>query len=128
MPAHFDTAFAARPSAGAVPSAYMGLLTRQWTRDMPPSLRRSRFFVLLHVAHDLADSLGQLCPIEGGDVVEDLARGACLPLAGAVRILAAAVASGVLAERGPGLYSLAPAAVPDWSAAAAHLLTEGPAA
>lgn len=121
MPIYAEPASTARPSAGAVPAAYIALLTRRWTWDMPPALRRSRFFVLLHVAHDLADPLGQLRALDDGDVVEDLARGACLSLAGAVRHLAAASAAGVLVQRGPGQYALVTSAVPDWSAALAHL-------
>lgn len=115
-----------RPSAGALPAAYLGLLTRRWTREMPALLRHSRFYVLLHVAHDRADALGTVRALDGGDVVEDLARSCCLPLTGAVRHLAAAVAAGVLTERPPGLYALAPAAVPDWSAAVAHLTAPTP--
>ncbi len=88
---------------------------------MPPALRRSRFFVFLHVAHDLADPLGQLHALDGGEVVDDLARGACLSVAAAVRYVAAAAAVGVLVERTPGQYALVTSAVPDWSAAAAHL-------
>ncbi|MET9405801.1 hypothetical protein ABZX90_08450 [Streptomyces sp. NPDC002935] len=109
MSAHVDTV---QPSAGAVPAAYLGLLTRRWSRDMPALLRQSRFYVLLHVAHDRADALGTVRALDGGDVVQELARACCLPLASAVHYLAAAVASGVLTERAPGLYALAPAAVP----------------
>jgi hypothetical protein len=104
-----------------VPAAYLGLLTRRWTREMPAPLRRSRFFVLLVVAHDRADALGTVRALDGGDVVEDLARACCLSLTGTVRHLTAAVASGVLTERSPGTYALAPAAVPDWPAALDHL-------
>lgn len=115
-----------RPSAGAVPSAYLGLLTRRWTREMPAFLRHSRFYVLLVVAHDRADSLGNVHALDGRDLVEDLARSCCLPLAGAARHLTAAVASGVITERSPGHYVLAPAAVPDWNAAVDHLTAPTP--
>ncbi|MGW3910542.1 hypothetical protein ACWEBX_03305 [Streptomyces sp. NPDC005070] len=125
MPAHTVTGTALE-SAGALAAAYLGLLTRRWSMDMPALLRQSRFYVLLHVAHDRADALGTVRALNGGDVVQDLARACCLPLASAVRYLAAAVASGVLTERAPALDVLTPAAVPDWSAAVDHLTTPTP--
>ncbi|MEV7020071.1 hypothetical protein [Streptomyces sp. NPDC093991] len=110
-----------RPSAGPVAAAYLGLLAREWEPAMPPALLRSRFLGLLYVLHDRADQLGHVRPRHGADVVQDLARGACLSTEDTVRYLAAAVAAGVVVQRGPSAYALRPAAVPDWSAAVDHL-------
>lgn len=112
-----------RPSAGPVPAAYLGLLAREWEATMPPALIRSRFLGLLYVLHDRADEIGHVRPRHGGDVVQDLARGACLSTEDAVRYLAAAMAAGVVVRQGTDVYALRPAAVPDWRAASDHLTT-----
>ncbi|WP_461712345.1 hypothetical protein [Streptomyces sp. DSM 41013] len=110
-----------RPSAGPVPAAYLGLLAREWEHAMPPVLRRSRFLGLLYVLHDRADQLGHVQARHSADVVQDLARGACLSTEDTVRHLAAAVAAGVVVRHGTDAYALRPAAVPDWPAAVDHL-------
>ncbi|MFC8389899.1 hypothetical protein [Streptomyces sp. NPDC057238] len=110
-----------RPSAGPVPAAYLGLLAREWEATMPAVLIRSRFLGLLYVLHDRADEIGHVRPRDGGDVVQDLARGACLSTEDAVRYLAAAMAAGVVVRQGTDVYALRPAAVPDWSAAVDHI-------
>lgn len=112
-----------RPSPGPVPAAYLGLLAREWQASMPPVLIRSRFLGLLYVLHDRADEIGHVRPHHGGDVVQDIARGSCLRMEDAARYLAAAVAAGVVVCHGMDVYALRPAAVPDWSAAVAHLTT-----
>ncbi|MGW0612010.1 hypothetical protein [Streptomyces sp. NPDC002788] len=110
-----------RPSAGPVPAAYLGQLAREWEATMPAVLLRSRFLGLLYVLHDRADELGHVRPRHGTDVVQDLARGACLRTEDAVRYLAAAVAAGVVVRRSADVLALVPSAVPDWAAAVDHL-------
>ncbi|WP_328503625.1 hypothetical protein OG828_36940 [Streptomyces sp. NBC_00457] len=110
-----------RQSAGPVPATYLGLLAREWEATMPPVLIRSRFLGLLYVLHDRADEIGHVRPRHGGDVVQDLARGACLSTEDAVRYLAAAMAAGVVERQSTDVYALRPAAVPDWSAAVDHI-------
>ncbi|MFJ5638136.1 hypothetical protein [Streptomyces sp. NPDC093223] len=110
-----------RPSAGPVPATYLGLLAREWEATMPPVLIRSRFLGLLYVLHARADEIGHVRPRNGVDVVQDLARGACLSTEDAVRYLAAAMAAGVVVRQSPDVYALRPAAVPDWRAAVDHI-------
>lgn len=110
-----------RPSAGPVPAAYLGLLAREWEAAMPPVLIRSRFLGLLYVLHDRADEIGHVRPCNGGDIVQDLGRGACLSTEDAARYLAAAMAAGVVVRQSTDVYALRPAAVPDWRVAADHI-------
>ncbi|CAD12007.1 putative DNA-binding protein (plasmid) [Streptomyces coelicolor A3(2)] len=95
-------------SAVPVAAAYLGQLAREWEATMPAVLIRSRFLALLYVLHDRADQVGHLRPRHGADVVQDLARGACLRTEDAVRYLAAAVAAGVVVHRAPGMLALVP--------------------
>lgn len=115
-----------RPSAGPVPATYLGLLAGEWTPAMPSPLVRSRFLGLLYVLHDRADRLGHVRALPGGDLVQGLARSACLSLEDAARYLAAATAAGVVVRLDADTYALRPAAVPDWPAALDHITAHRP--
>ncbi|MFJ9677527.1 hypothetical protein ACIRP2_05645 [Streptomyces sp. NPDC101194] len=106
--------------AGVIPDTFIAVLRHQWVPNMPAPLRRCRFVAALYAAHRLADPSGALRDSGGRPVpVGAIAYASATSETTATRYLAAAIAAGVLTERRPGLFALAPGAVPDWQAAAA---------
>ncbi|WP_329326680.1 hypothetical protein [Streptomyces sp. NBC_01689] len=111
----------ALPSAGIIADVWRALLTGPWARDMPVSLRRSRFLVALYGAAGLADDCGRVAdPLDGEPLTVRLGRACAASPETVARYLAAATAAGLLTERPDG-WALSTAAVPVWTAALAHL-------
>ncbi|MFE1576261.1 hypothetical protein [Streptomyces fradiae] len=110
-------------AAGAVVDTWLALLTGPWRREMPLRLRHSRFLVVLYAASGLADANGRIPDAPDGSppLTARLARSCGTRPETVARILAAAAKAGALTERAPGRYALTTTAVPDWTAALAHL-------
>lgn len=124
MPVLAPTAAPERPApapTGSLPGVFRRRLEAEWTAAMPPLLRRGRFLVFLHAIAAHADTYGVLRPYPGLDLPASLARGACTRPDTAERLLRAALAAGLLAQRAPGRFTLASPYAPDWTAAAAVL-------
>lgn len=110
------------PAAGAVVDTWRALLTGPWRREIPARLRHSRFLVVLYVVSGLADANGRIPDApDAGTLTARLARSCGTHPETVARILAAAAKAGALTEHAPGRYALTTTAVPDWTAALAHL-------
>jgi uncharacterized Zn finger protein (UPF0148 family) len=114
---------------GGVPSAFGNTLAWTWARDMPRSLKSSKFLCLLYVLRAMANGSGELRFKKDGKAIriQDIAAATGCREQDARRYLEAARRAGVVAvigepRRGKAtLYRLLATAWPSWAAAEEYL-------